>query len=425
MGYLTNTLIGLSGLSCIGDVVAVGHWRSHPQRHHRRAAPAALHRRNGNPTVATATSTMDILTIITPSPSATPVTITEQGQIVTMYEPQVTICSIYTNGSTSLEKLPIAPSMSTQLSSSIDSNCTTIYNSYTTSICHATLTGLASKVIVSECAQQVTFSKDYGAAIVTPSPKLEGPRMITPAPSIQMISTYYAAPWTDLTSGRTPSKVRVAACSASGINESATTCTEWDEVWSASTMFRVMETTTAINFSSVVTGPVNIMYGTQMLNVSGTTTLQLSTYLTTSSNLSVVTTVRSTVSTPKVTKEYTSATPTSEEARSTKTITDEVTVTRRVRLATVNQASSTTFESSPMTTSSTVGLEGSRTVNIFKRPTSVSTMGTITQSKDTATSASKSQGSPDSIYMATQTESSSFRTMVVSSHNWNTTRLVS
>ena len=119
-----------------------------------------------------------VITYITPSPDATPIAVTEQGQLVTSYVPEYTLCDIPGLVQFSIPPVPTTlhptaiPYGNFSLSTTDESGtCTTIYNPTPTYVCKTTLTGLFDMYTVSECDQEITFSTQYGYVLVTPTPE--------------------------------------------------------------------------------------------------------------------------------------------------------------------------------------------------------------------------------------------------------------
>ena len=136
-----------------------------------------------------------VLTIITPSPGAVPVPVTEQSQIVTTYIPQFTLCDLPPVG---FFPVPRPTTISSDapfrnISMTIppgNGTCETIYKTTATMVCATTLSDLTTTYTISKCPQDVTFSTQYGYVLATPTATANVTSnstygaMITPAPSM-------------------------------------------------------------------------------------------------------------------------------------------------------------------------------------------------------------------------------------------------
>lgn len=237
------------------------------------------------PSVATMGPAMSlssgVLTLITPSPGAAPVAVTQQSQIVTSYVPQFTLCELPPAAYWPVTPMPSASAVSAPYSNYSVSfppgkgTCTTIYSSTDTMVCATTLTGLASKVPITNCAQDVTFSSQYGYELVTPTPSFgnmssnatyanvtypNATATITRGPSIETVTTYYLAPWKQLTAGTAPSNVIREVCSAvSNASYTGTECITAYQVWTTSLVTYTTTSTTLLNVSATISGPSQII----------------------------------------------------------------------------------------------------------------------------------------------------------------------
>jgi hypothetical protein len=131
----------------------------------------------------TPTTTRTIHSIVFPSPNASPIEITTQSQVITSYMPEMTWCVApaiflypvtgppYSNGSTSYRQ-----------SVEGTGKCETVFAPVKTTICATTLTGLGSRISVTKCDQEITFSTEYGFTMETPTPTTTASSsLITPA----------------------------------------------------------------------------------------------------------------------------------------------------------------------------------------------------------------------------------------------------
>jgi hypothetical protein len=184
---------------------------------------------------AETTSQPAIITLVTPSPSAQPIAITSQGQIVTSYIPKITVCAhpplAFVSGRLP-DPVPTGPPYLNYTVSipTGTGTCLTTYSPTITPICYTVLNGLASRTTVTDCTQEVTFSSDVDFLLETPDPTQSGSSLITPAPHVRLINTYYAATWSEFkTPGVAPENVEVKICSS--YENGTTVCMEQVEVW--------------------------------------------------------------------------------------------------------------------------------------------------------------------------------------------------
>ncbi|KAK5250014.1 hypothetical protein LTR16_006067, partial [Cryomyces antarcticus] len=226
-----------------------------------------------------------VLAFVTPSPSATPVPITQQSQTVTSYVPLFTLCDLPSVASPGpfLSTATNGPPYKNYSASIVPSNgsCTTIYSPTPTVVCATVLQGLATQVTVSQCAQYVTFSSQYGYVLETPRPSLDAtnatnPILATACPTIRTLTTYYVAPWQGLTTAGPPSEVDIKICTTfvNGTRE----CVLEYEVWEVRVVTLIRSTTTSIDLTTTIPGPSQLLIETFAANITETvTTLSLST----------------------------------------------------------------------------------------------------------------------------------------------------
>ncbi|KAI8937955.1 hypothetical protein NX059_005637 [Plenodomus lindquistii] len=230
------------------------------------------------------TTTRSIYSIIVPSPGASSIEITAQSQIVTSYIPEMTWCVApamalwpITNGP------PYLNSSTTEYSTSYEGtgSCETMFVPVQTTVCATTLTGLGSKISVTDCEQQITFSTECGFTLetLTPTPVATGfSSLITPAPSVRRLFTYYLAPWQALTAGDTPSDVDVKICTEQ--NNGTQECVRYQEVWEVVVMTSTRTTERTIQVSTTVSGPGTLIVETMTSTVTDTVeSVDLSTVL--------------------------------------------------------------------------------------------------------------------------------------------------
>lgn len=294
------------------------------------------------PALATTTQGGQVLTFVTPSPGATPVAITQQSQLVTSFVPQYTLCELPPVAEVFASSFPTltvstAPYANASYTVSIPTgtgSCTTLYTPTETMVCATVLDGIATKYTVSECSQDITFSTDYGYILATPTPgsSLNGTNtglngtlasvnatttlpdanslaLITPAPTVQTLTSYYLAPWQDLTTAGPPGEVDMKICTTyeNGTEE----CVVEFYVWHTSLLTLSTTTVTSINITATVTGPSQIIVETFVANVtesvttfSMSTTMQLE-YTTEIETTSTVTRAGSTFTSPTVYETFT------------------------------------------------------------------------------------------------------------------------
>ncbi|KAK5133486.1 hypothetical protein LTR08_007728 [Meristemomyces frigidus] len=258
---------------------------------------AGVHRRQyGAPAGVSASATSlpsGVITLITPSPGASPVTVTKQSQIVTTYVPQFTLCELppiafFSVSPAQSARPTAAPYQNYSISISPgNGSCTTIYSETETMVCDTTLTGLVTTYPVTNCAQEITFSSQYGYTLATPTPTANvssnatypfsngtysvtnpaGSAMVTPAPTIETLTTYYLAPWQELTAATAPSDVIKKVCQtlANGTME----CITEYQVWHTSLVTQTATSTISLNISTTISGPSQlIIWETFVANVT-------------------------------------------------------------------------------------------------------------------------------------------------------------
>ncbi|KAH6620534.1 hypothetical protein C7974DRAFT_315963 [Boeremia exigua] len=217
---------------------------------------------------ATATSTetttlspppppVSTLTVIYPSPDAAPVEVTSISQVVTSYIPEATFCvgpALYFSSISGGPFFNGSANVTQYISGT--TSCSTEYLTTTKTICATTLTGIASKITVSECDQEITFSSECGYSLETPPPTPATPSncpLITPAPTIYSLTTYWLAPWQSLTSGAAPSDVAVKVCTQ--LADGTAQCQRYQEVWEVFPVTSTLTTALPITFSRTLAGP--------------------------------------------------------------------------------------------------------------------------------------------------------------------------
>lgn len=222
-------------------------------------------------------SPVSVLTVIYPSPDAAPVEVTSISQVVTSYIPEATWClgpalywasasgSPFFNGSANYTQVVQGTGY-----------CGVQYSTTTTTVCATTLTGLASKITVTACDQEITFSSECGFTLETPTPTptpspstTNSPALITPAPTIRRLTTYYLAPWQSLTAGTAPSSVDVKICQA--LNSTTTECQRYQEVWEIVAVTSTLTTSIPLTFVKTLSGPGTLVFASSTSYLNSTT----------------------------------------------------------------------------------------------------------------------------------------------------------
>jgi hypothetical protein len=227
----------------------------------------------------TSSSTRIIYSIVFPSPDAAPIEVTSQSQVLTSYIPQMAWCNAapLVMVPVSTAPYPNASTIFTRMISGTDS-CETVYAPVVTTVCATTLTGLASKVTITACNQEVTFSSECGFALETPTPITSNASLITPAPTIKKSFTYWFAPWQSLTAGETPSDVDVKICTL--LDDGDLECSRYQEVWEVVMVTKTITTTRPIGFTATISGPGTLIVATLHTVLADVTeTISLSTTL--------------------------------------------------------------------------------------------------------------------------------------------------
>ena len=189
------------------------------------------------------TTTITVLTFVTPSPSAPAIPITSQGQIVTSYVPKLTVCPIVSYGAEQPYKKRQEQTSSSayyfsNLSMSLppSPSCSILYSPTISPVCHTTLTPLGGiPITVTACSQKIAFRTDYGLYT-----SLNG--------SVELVPTTYIATWDSAITGVPTGLVEAAVCPQDG------TCTTFTESWYTDVFGAVSTTSTVVDISSVLTG---------------------------------------------------------------------------------------------------------------------------------------------------------------------------
>lgn len=224
----------------------------------------------------TASPSATIHSIIYPSPDASPVEITTQSQTITSFIPEMTWC---VGPPVGLKRISTAPYSNNSIEYETlvagSGHCETVYVPTTTTVCATTLTGIATKITVSECDQVVTFSSECGFTLETPKPTPASPTLnnslalITPAPTVRKLMTYWMAPWQSLTAGDTPSDVDMKICRILD-NGDEMECTQFQEVWEVIIVTTTSTSTHDVQLTTTVSGPGTLMIETMKVHVTDT-----------------------------------------------------------------------------------------------------------------------------------------------------------
>ncbi|EMC98414.1 hypothetical protein BAUCODRAFT_146943 [Baudoinia panamericana UAMH 10762] len=261
----------LCALLAVLTIVGAGH----AGNRHAHHAEEVRKRQILPPEVSASTSTTSpgVIAYITPSPGANPVAITAQSQLVTYYVPQYTLCPLAQSDFFAPTRTPISRPTTAPFhnySSSIppgSTSCSTIYSQATNTICDTTLRDLITSYPVTECSQDITFSTREGYRLITPTltanistntTSTNGTAMITPTPtfSIQNLTTYYFAPWQNLTGGTAPPDITKAICAD---YTNGTECITEYEVWHTSVITETRTATQSLDITTRIPGPSSVV----------------------------------------------------------------------------------------------------------------------------------------------------------------------
>jgi len=228
------------------------------------------------------TSQPTVFTVIIPSPGAVPIEVTQQRQVLTSFIPEMTMCVGPPVGLVPVSTLgPPYLNDSTVYETTVagTGECSTVYTATETTVCATTITGLASKITVSECDQAVTFSSEFGYALETARPVTVDGFETTPPPRIRSKVTYYAAPWHSITLGQPPSDVDTKICTF--LDNGELECLHYEEVWQVNVVTLTSTSTSQVDLTTTVSGPGIFMVETIHLAITTSyTTVSLSTTMT-------------------------------------------------------------------------------------------------------------------------------------------------
>ncbi|KAF1958985.1 hypothetical protein CC80DRAFT_546303 [Byssothecium circinans] len=250
------------------------------QRPEKRAEPLFIQNSTITEQCSAATPIRTIHSLVYPSPNASAVEITAQSQVVTSFFPEMTWCVGSPMGLAPISGPPYM-NKTTEYETVIAGTgyCETVYVPTTTAICATTITGIASKVTVSKCDQEVTFSSECGYELETPTPTATGNfSSITPAPTVQRLMTYWLAPWQSLTAGESPSDVDIKVCKV--LDDDEMECTRYQEVWEVVTVTQTSISSHEVALTTTLSGPGTLIVETMEIYVTDTIeTVDLSTTL--------------------------------------------------------------------------------------------------------------------------------------------------
>ncbi|OAG10452.1 uncharacterized protein CC84DRAFT_1256285 [Paraphaeosphaeria sporulosa] len=224
--------------------------------------------------------TRSIHSLLYPSPDASAVEITSQSQVVTSYLPEMTWCvgppvafAVVTTRAPYQNQ-----SMEYEVITAGTARCETVYVPTETTVCATTLTGIASKITVSECDQEITFSSECGFTLETPTPVTSDSSLITLAPRVKRMTTFWVAPWQSLTAGEAPSDVDIKVCTAQ--EDESLECIHYREVWEVFVVTKTVTTHREVQLTTTVTGPGTLIVETMTAVITDTVeTVDLSTTL--------------------------------------------------------------------------------------------------------------------------------------------------
>ncbi|KAF1923356.1 uncharacterized protein M421DRAFT_19163, partial [Didymella exigua CBS 183.55] len=208
-----------------------------------------------------------------PSSDAAPVEITSISQVVTSFIPTATFCvgpALYFSSIAGGPFFNGSANFTQYISGT--SSCDVEYSTTTKTICATTLTGLASKVTVSECDQEITISSECGYSLETPTPtpaKTSASALITPAPTVRRLMTYWLAPWQSLTAGDAPSDVDVKVCTV--LDDGRMKCQRYQEIWEVVVVTSTLTSSIPVAFSRAVSGPGALIFDSSTSYINSTT----------------------------------------------------------------------------------------------------------------------------------------------------------
>ncbi|MCJ1356706.1 MAG: hypothetical protein MMC33_006701 [Icmadophila ericetorum] len=221
--------------------------------------------------------TINILTIVTPSPGAGETLITAQSQIATSYVPQLTACPLAFNSTpyyykrqaprtaaspNVLDPLATFPFYPLPPFPTSIGPCSTLYSPTITPICYSTITPLGGvPSVVTDCTQKIAFSTNYG--LYNP---LDG--------TAEEVATTYFADWNRVITGVPLGLVDAVLCPPT------TSCTTITESWYTEIIETTSASSSTINVNIALTGPQEVLippYFTFTITGTDPATISLST----------------------------------------------------------------------------------------------------------------------------------------------------
>ncbi|KAI9743482.1 MAG: hypothetical protein M1818_002795 [Claussenomyces sp. TS43310] len=207
------------------------------------------------------------------------------------------------NSTTVVQGLPIITTVPLyEICDPLLTNCSTVFEAQTTTICSAVLTGFFARVTVSECDQNVTFSTKSGfqlattLAPATATGALAARQDQSTTMYVQSVVSYYVAPWQSI-AANTPTGITVVVCtfSITGVE----TCSQINEVWAVHTAYVPVTMTSAVSIAAYFPSAVLLVLGGgQSLAVTpGTLELQTVVTMTTLSANETTSTIQAPITT--------------------------------------------------------------------------------------------------------------------------------
>lgn len=221
-----------------------------------------------------------VLTVITPSPGASPVQVTSQSQIVTTYIPQFTLCDLPPVGFFPVSRPTTIPATAPYNNYSMtippgNGSCQTFYRTTETMVCATVLSDLITTYKVSKCPQEITFSTQLGYVLATPTATANATgiysnssALITPGPVIKTLTTYFIAPWQELATAGPPQDVDLKVCAT--LANGTDNCIREYQVWKTSLVTVNATSTLSVNFSTTIAGPSQLIVETFVANITKT-----------------------------------------------------------------------------------------------------------------------------------------------------------
>ena len=160
-----------------------------------------------------------------------------------------------------------------------------------------TLTGLATRIKVSQCSQEVTFSSDFGYSLEKPSLIMNSSALITPAPAIKTTITYYMASWQALTSDGPPSNIDSKICTVH--SDGRLDCAYYHKVWYIQIITVTSTSMSHVDLTTTVSGPGTLIVEAIHMDITITiSSISLPTSMVPETGFEVETTSKSTRPSP-------------------------------------------------------------------------------------------------------------------------------